>query len=337
MGAPTLEKQIKDFILTECHQEKVGIASIERFNEAPRGMHPTDFLPGCQSVIAFVTRLPDGAVNAALRAYEDRKFNVHGQYALFGYVGSPNYNLLWANYKAARFVEKITGEVCMPQTAGPTHGLPMLSMRHMAVAAGIGQFGWSSIVLTPEFGPRNRFGAILTTAKLKADPMMDGPRLCDYTKCHICEQVCPVGAIPPYKPGQERSCNFGEGHIEKYSGINWTKCKIGCEGDYKDFNVNGDYNLIDPLIENPVDEEYAITSAWRAKRENNYMHFFQHAPTWKCGNCLQYCPVGNWKERFYDTGITKVDTNQYVDGLAGVDIDTYQGKEAFDLCLHEKK
>ena len=61
MGMPTLEKQIKDYILTECHQEKVGIACIERFNSAPKGMHPTDFLPGCQSVIMFCTRLPDGA------------------------------------------------------------------------------------------------------------------------------------------------------------------------------------------------------------------------------------------------------------------------------------
>ena len=116
MGKPTLEKQIKDYVLTECHQEKVGIASIERFNSAPKGMHPTDFLPGCQSVIMFCTRLPDGAINAALRTYEDRKFNVHGQYGMFGYVGSPNYNLLWAAYRLARYVEQNTGEIAMPMS-----------------------------------------------------------------------------------------------------------------------------------------------------------------------------------------------------------------------------
>lgn len=330
MGVPTLEKQIKDFILTECHQEKVGIASIDRFNTAPKGVHPCDFLPDCQSVISFCTRLPDGALNAALRAYEDRKFNIHGQYALFGYVGSPNYNLLYANYKAARFIEKLTGELCVPQTAGPTHGAMMISMRHAAVAAGLGQFGWHSIVLTPEFGPRNRFGAILTTAKLDPDPMMDGPRLCDYRKCHICEKVCPTGAIPSYKPGQERIVDFGEGHIEKYSGINWTKCKIACEGDYKDFNYNGDYNLIDPLIENPVDEEYVVTSLWRARAENNYIHFPQHATSWKCGNCLQYCPVGNWKERFHDTGISNVNINEYIHGCPSVDVSVFNGKECFE-------
>ena len=201
MGMPTIEKQIKDFVLTECHQEKVGIACIERFNSSPKGMHPTDFLPGCQPVIMFCTRLPDGAVNAALRTYEDRNFRVHGQYGMFGYVGAPNYNLLWAAYRLARYIEKNTGAIAMPMTAGPTHGSGMLSMRHCAVAAGLGQFGWCSIVLTPEFGPRNRFGGVLTTLKLKPDPMMDGKRLCDYEKCHVCEKVCPTGAIPPYKPG----------------------------------------------------------------------------------------------------------------------------------------
>lgn len=330
MGIPTLEKQIKDYILTECHQDNVGIAGIDRFNSAPKGFHPCDFLPGCQSVIAFVSRLPDGAINAALRTYEDGKYNVHGQYGLFGYVGAPNYNLLWANYKAARFVEKLTGEICMPQTAGPTHGAPMLSLRHVAVAAGLGQFGWHSIVLTPQFGPRNRFGAILTTAKLRPDPMMDGPRLCDYTKCHICEQVCPTGAIPPYKPGQERSVDFGEGHIEKYSGINWTKCKIACEGHLKEFNTCGEFNLIDPLMDNPVDEEFRVASLWKSKAENSYMHFIQHSTTWKCGNCLQYCPVGNWKERFHDTGISNLEPNQYIDGIPDVSIDTYNGEERFN-------
>ena len=328
MGMPTLEKQIKDFVLTECHQEKVGVASIERFNSAPKGMHPTDFLPGCQSVIMFCTRLPDGAINAALRTYEDRKFNVHGQYGMFGYVGSPNYNLLWAAYRLARYVEQNTGEIAMPMTAGPTHGSGMLSMRHCAVAAGLGQFGWHSIVLTPEFGPRNRFGGVLTTLKLTPDPMMSGPRLCDFEKCHICEKVCPTGAIPPYKPGQERIVDFGEGQIEKYSGLNWTKCKIACEGCYKDFNFNGDYNLMDPIMENPIDEEFTPAQRFRVKKENIYHHFIQHQTSWKCGNCLQYCPVGNWKERFHDTEISSVNINEYIDDCPDVDIDTYNWEEA---------
>ena len=34
------------------------------------------------------------------------------------------------------------------------------------------------IVLTPEYGPRNRFGAILTTAEIEPDPLYSGEKLC---------------------------------------------------------------------------------------------------------------------------------------------------------------
>ena len=121
-----ITQQIKDFVLTEARMDKVGIASIDRFNESPEGMHPTDFLPGCKSVIAFCTRLPDGAIDATFRAFEDSYYDVHGIYGAYGYVGGPNYNLMWANYKISRFVEKLIGCACMPETAGPTHGAKML-------------------------------------------------------------------------------------------------------------------------------------------------------------------------------------------------------------------
>lgn len=35
-----------------------GIASIDRFINAPRGYHPLDVLPTCKSVISFGCRLP---------------------------------------------------------------------------------------------------------------------------------------------------------------------------------------------------------------------------------------------------------------------------------------
>jgi len=319
MGYSTIEQQIKNYALTEAKMDKVGIASVQRFNESPAGNHPTDFLPGCQSVVVFCTRLPDGAVNAALRTFEDGQHDLHGQYGAFGYVGAPNYNLLWANYKIARFIENLTGETALPQTAGPTHGAKMMSMRHCAVAAGLGEFGWSSIVLTPEFGPRNRFGAVLTTAKLKPDPMYSGPKLCNPETCHICEKMCPTGAIPPYSSAQKRIVDFGEGNVQTYCGINWNKCRIMCHGCYEDFNSSGG-NLLDPEITNPLSEDLAPVMKYNT--DHPLMHFPQHNPTWKCGNCLEYCPVGNWKERFHDTGISSVNTYQFMDDYPDVDMDT---------------
>ena len=309
MSVTGIEQQIKNFALTECKMDKVGIAGIDRFNESPEGFHPCDFLPGCKSVIVFCTRLPDGAVNATFRTFEDLNYGVHGVYGAFGYVGAPNYNLLFANYKISRFVEKLTGCAAMPEPAGPTHGAKMMSLRHCAYAAGLGEFGWSSLMLTPEFGPRNRFGAVLTTAELEPDPLYSGPKLCDPSKCRVCVEMCPTGALQTYEEGAERVINAG-GRECKYGVVNWAKCRIMCHGTGKDFNESG-ADIVPPDLTDPLNEDLdSINSYYGANPRQN---FYQHNPTWKCGNCLSYCPVGSWYERFRDTGLTKTDVDQYID------------------------
>lgn len=309
MRVSTVTQQIKNYVLTEARMDKVGIAPVERFNESPEGMHPLDFLPGCKSVIAFCTRLPDGAVEATYRTFEDNNTDVHCLYGAFGYVGAPNYNLLWANYKISRFVEKLTGEVAMPNTAGPTHGAKMMSMRHTAFLAGLGEFGWNSLMLTPEFGPRNRFGAVLTTAELDPDPMYHGPRLCDPSKCHICEAMCPTGAIPSYKEGEGRIVEAG-GKTVAYSTINWARCRLMCHGTRAPYNDSG-HDIVPREMTNPVNEDLECIGDYF--KHDPIRNFWQHNPTWKCGNCLTYCPVGNWRERFSDTGLSEVDTGKFTD------------------------
>ncbi len=312
MKVSNIAQQIKNFALTEARMDKVGIASIDRFNESPEGYHPTDFLPGCKSVISFCTRLPDGAVNSTFRTFEDEHMDVHGVYGAYGYVGAPNYNLLFANYKISRFVEALTGCAAMPCTAGPTHGAPGMSMRHCAYAAGLGEFGWHSIMLTPEFGPRNRFGAVLTTAELPADPMYSGPKLCDPSKCHICEKMCPTGAIPPYREGEGRKVTSG-GKTVEYSLINWARCRLMCHGTRGPFNPSGkdlwpreEPDVISADIDRPINGFFNA-------HENLTQNFHQHGQTWKCGNCLTYCPVGSWKPRFKDTDLSHVNTDKFID------------------------
>ncbi len=61
---------------------------------------------------------------------------------------------------------------------------------------GWGNFGVNNMLLTPpQFGPRVRFGAVLTTAALPADPVMEG-QLC--TRCMECVTQCPVQALNEY-------------------------------------------------------------------------------------------------------------------------------------------
>ena len=49
------------------------------------------------------------------------------------------------------------------------------SHRHAATRAGLGEFDYNNVVLTPQYGPRQRFNSIITEAELVPDPLIDSP------------------------------------------------------------------------------------------------------------------------------------------------------------------
>ena len=63
-----------------------------------------------------------------------------------------------------------------------------LDFKKAAVACGLGEIGLGGHVLTPEFGPYQRFCFILTNAEIEPDPIPD-PALCD--RCGECIAACP--------------------------------------------------------------------------------------------------------------------------------------------------
>jgi epoxyqueuosine reductase QueG len=69
-----------------------------------------------------------------------------------------------------------------------------LSHRHAATRAGLGEFGYNNIVVTREFGPRQRFNTIVTEAELVPDPLISEP-ICLRDNCRLCMKACIVEAI----------------------------------------------------------------------------------------------------------------------------------------------
>ena len=61
------------------------------------------------------------------------------------------------------------------------------------MAAGLGEIGYSKVFLSPQFGPAQRLGAIITDAPLEEDPLYSGSSLCK--RCFKCVDACPVGAL----------------------------------------------------------------------------------------------------------------------------------------------
>jgi epoxyqueuosine reductase QueG len=205
--------------------------------------------------------------------------------------------LLYSVYDVAQYIERNTGAIATPTQVGPFGNGTSISQRHAAVAAGLGEFGWLSIVLTPQFGPRNRFGAILTTAELEPDPMYSGQRLCNPDKCNICTTVCPTGALSKYGEKPARRVIYKDNDVEKaydYCHVDMTRCRIAAHGLMK--KTGGDKDLVTSLNATAQEVAEAVNSMGSAG--------LQASPTWKCGKCLAYCPTGNWKEKFKDTGLS---------------------------------
>ena len=106
------------------------------------------------------------------------------------------------------------------------------SHRHAAYFAGLGNFGVNNMLLTPQYGPRVRFGAVFTTAPLPSDPVMTEP-LC--IRCMNCVNHCPVHALNEmdYPDGltEKAKCARYSGHLaQRYRapcGVCIKVCPVG--------------------------------------------------------------------------------------------------------------
>ncbi|MBU2559344.1 4Fe-4S binding protein [archaeon] len=84
-----------------------------------------------------------------------------------------------------------------------------IDIKRLATSASLGAIGKSTLVITPEFGPRARFSVILTDAVIDVDE----PREFDFCKdCNACIEACPAGAITD--SGYDRAaCEHTRGNI----------------------------------------------------------------------------------------------------------------------------
>lgn len=106
------------------------------------------------------------------------------------------------------------------------------SHRHAAVLAGLGTFGRNNMVLTRRWGPRVRFGSVLTTAEIEPDRAMQ-ESLC--TRCNACVHACPVHALseedyPDALTRKDRCSRRSEGlnrHFLSPCGICIKVCPVG--------------------------------------------------------------------------------------------------------------
>ena len=87
----------------------------------------------------------------------------------------------------------------------------------LAIQAGLGEYGRHGLVITPEFGPRVRFGKIFTDAPLHHDsPVRFGvTEFCE--SCRRCTEACPPGAIADGPPTSVKLNRSTIGGVRKWT------------------------------------------------------------------------------------------------------------------------
>ncbi len=189
----TLKESLKQAAMAK-DVDYFGVGSVDRWNNAPKGHRPTDILPGAKSVIVIGIRIPQGCVEANRRAYEGLR---HGVFVYMQY----GYNLINdlledACLRMDKVLEAHGHRVFLPPASvgrDEEKMMGILSNRHSAVCAGLAEFGLNGLALTPDAGPRVRWGTIITDAAIAADPLYAGPPVC--TGCKTCATLCPTQAF----------------------------------------------------------------------------------------------------------------------------------------------
>ena len=224
----------------ELGADVVGIGNIERWDGAPIQMDPKQIMPECKSIIAMAFRVERGS----LRGVEEGTY--FSNYSAMGYGGitylympitvinlskfieDQGYEAIpmghqsdWRGIDNEGYLRKNYSRPVRPGQAAPDI---MIHLRIAGYLCGLGEIGFSKMLLTPQFGPRCRVGIIMTDLELEPDPIYDGPKLCN--RCMACVRECPGQAFSVEKTVKVNLA----GHEVEWSDLDMKKCDFSFRG-----------------------------------------------------------------------------------------------------------
>ncbi len=233
----------------------VGIANIERFENAPIRMSPKGILPKAKSVVVCAVHHPDAAIECDGEIHPQNLGPYRIQYIM-------NDKLDMLSFKIARMLDDL-GYATVPIASSNIWRYrgykdmdavfaPDMSHIYAGICAGLGELGWNGLCITPEYGARNRFISIITEAELTPTPLYNGKKLCDM--CGECIRKCPTNAYCKEVNGIKNVVVEGKDH--KFCDKNLWRCAWG-----EHFDIDLDLPIPDVVNEEVLLQHIATHGA----------------------------------------------------------------------------
>jgi epoxyqueuosine reductase QueG len=239
----------------------VGFAAIEDYH-SPLSPDPRTILPGVKSLVVLGYRETNGAMESG-----------NPQISMSARLGIMDFSLK-NNYLMTRYLEdQFKIRAASVPASYPLNMSPEImglvgevSLRHAAVAAGLGVFGRHNLVIHPKYGTRIVFTAVLTELPLSSDPPVE-EELCD--QCNLCVEACPVNALD----------EEGKTH------------QIRCLKASQPYGFGGIYRYIRRFFGASLEEQKQLL------KDPVFLHLYQASFIgfqYFCWECMKECPVGSW-------------------------------------------
>jgi epoxyqueuosine reductase len=221
----SLKSEIAEF-LKERGAFKVRVANpLVGFQQAIEGCRPRDLMKDARSVVVFAVFIDQDYY---------RTIRVEGKTSEDDRIG--NIFRDWLAYELADFLKTKGFNALVPSGhLDRDRKIACFSFKMAAHEAGVGVFGKSGVVITPEYGPRVNIGVVVTDAVLEPDEKLN---FNPCQTCNVCVQVCPAKAIredlePPFSHNRGKCVNFIQalrnetGDDKFFCGYCYDKCPVG--------------------------------------------------------------------------------------------------------------